>query len=680
MIIHTMRRICSVLLALVMMAEIFSNCGTRHELACGLSTQAVAYYSGPYSIQALSALAGSASESAAEAWESPLCAALHTLMNESRTGLVSYAETILSFPRTDGSGGSSEPLRFYCDDFGDYNREQVWAEPHGAFYHDGAGCDLHHLRPTDPQANLVRGTQTFGTVQGRYPSCETWPDGENPVLWFVSDWNNGAGLVEVRDDVKGDVARILLYIYVTYGGPDGENRNLWSDLPPCGGGLTASDGQRVIESLDTLLTWMTLDPVDTWELGRNDVVQSLQGNRNVFIDYPELAFCLFDREIPDMPTPSGWAHSLHCTVTAVADPPEGGALYVAGNVVTAVPGLGWEVEDWTLMPADAAAVTREENVFTLGGLCGDCTLTVRFSFTDPCAAFGHNWDTGEVFAEPSCDTEGVRKLTCTVCGAERTEPIPAMGHDWHSQSVGPSCVRAGYELRCCWRCGAEVELSGAPALGHAWDAGTVTREPTQKIPGERSFRCNRCGAVRMEEIPFRFVDVQNEHAWYFNPVYWALHQTPPITSGTSPTHFSPSQVCTRAQIITFLWRAWGSPAPLDPVLPFADVSSGAYYRKAVCWAVEKQITGGTGPTTFSPDDRCTRGQVVTFLWCAAGKPAPGADPMPFTDVSPSKYYYRPVLWATQRGIVSGTSANTFSPKGGCTRAMAVTMLYRLYGP
>ena len=294
---------CMIGLAILSASSV--NRGTRHETALSLSAQAEEYYTGDYSFEALSALAGSALESSAEAWSSPLCAALHSLMNETRTGLPSYAATLTLFPKTDASGGSAEPLRFYSDDFGSLSRERVWPDSRGLYYHDGPGRDLHHLRPSAAEANFIRGTMTFGNVRDSFSSWETWPETGEPVFWYREDWNSGAGLLEVRDEIKGDVARILLYVWVTWGDADGGTCNLWTDLPAQGSGLEASDGLRVVESLDTLLEWLALDPVDTWELGRNDAVQALQGSRNDFIDYPELAFLLFDREIPDMITPSG---------------------------------------------------------------------------------------------------------------------------------------------------------------------------------------------------------------------------------------------------------------------------------------------------------------------------------------------------------------------------------------
>ena len=164
--------------------------------------------------------------------------------------------------------------------------------------------------------------------------------------------------------------------------------------------------------------------------------------------------------------------------------------------------------------------------------------------------------------------------------------------------------------------------------------------------------------------------------YYYAPVLWALEKG--ITTGTSPTAFSPNAKCVRAQVVTFLWRASGCPEPASRANPFKDVKSDAYYYKAVLWAVEKGITTGTSPATFSPNAACTRAQVVTFLWRSEGMPSSGGS-NPFVDVPSGKYYTDAVLWAVSRGVTTGTSPTTFSPNAGCTRAQVVTFLYRDIG-
>lgn len=169
-----------------------------------------------------------------------------------------------------------------------------------------------------------------------------------------------------------------------------------------------------------------------------------------------------------------------------------------------------------------------------------------------------------------------------------------------------------------------------------------------------------------------FVDVK-EGAYYYDAVLWAVEQK--ITSGTSATTFSPDASCTRAQMVTFLWRAAGSPKVENGKNPFADVKADAYYYDAVLWAVEKGVTSGTSATTFSPDATVTRGQTVTFLYRNAGSPEVSGT-MPFADVEADAYYAKAVQWAVQQKITTGTSETTFSPMSDCTRGQIVTFLYR----
>ncbi len=175
--------------------------------------------------------------------------------------------------------------------------------------------------------------------------------------------------------------------------------------------------------------------------------------------------------------------------------------------------------------------------------------------------------------------------------------------------------------------------------------------------------------VRRNEV---FIDV-TYGSYYYDAVQWALENG--ITTGTSESTFSPEEGCTRGQTVTFLWRAAGSPAPESGENPFADVAEDAYYYDAVEWAVENGITTGTSESTFSPEETCTRAQVVTFLWRAAGSPQ--ADSVSqFSDLSGDAYYYDAVEWAVENGITNGTGESTFSPDDACTRAQIVTFLYR----
>ena len=162
-------------------------------------------------------------------------------------------------------------------------------------------------------------------------------------------------------------------------------------------------------------------------------------------------------------------------------------------------------------------------------------------------------------------------------------------------------------------------------------------------------------------------------SYYEDAVIWAVDKG--ITTGTSATTFNPNGICTRAQAVTFLWRAAGSPAAKSSAMPFTDVKAGSYYETAVLWAVENGITKGTSDTMFSPDATCTRAQIVTFLWRSQKSPAAGMA-NPFADVAADTYYIDAVLWAVKHNITVGTTFSIFSPDEECTRAQIVTFLYR----
>ena len=170
-----------------------------------------------------------------------------------------------------------------------------------------------------------------------------------------------------------------------------------------------------------------------------------------------------------------------------------------------------------------------------------------------------------------------------------------------------------------------------------------------------------------------FADVEAGQ-YYTSAVAWAVQAG--VTAGASATTFSPDATCTRAQTVTFLWRAAGAPASTGSN-PFADVAEGAYYYDAVLWAVENDITDGTSATTFSPDATVTRAQVVTLLHRAAGTPEVTATAA-FTDVAGDSYYESAVLWAVENEVTSGVSESSFAPLQSCTRAQIVTFLFRYY--
>ena len=170
-------------------------------------------------------------------------------------------------------------------------------------------------------------------------------------------------------------------------------------------------------------------------------------------------------------------------------------------------------------------------------------------------------------------------------------------------------------------------------------------------------------------MPFDDVPMDS---YYAQPVIWAYQNE--ITSGIDDTHFAPLKQCTRAQVVTFLWSAAGQPK-VDADISFTDVKPGSWYEQAVKWAVSEGVTAGVTPTTFRPDGVCTRAQVVTFLWNAEGQPEVDV-PVSFKDVPVGSWYEQPVKWAVSEGITAGTTPTTFAPNAKCIRAQVVSFLYR----
>ena len=182
----------------------------------------------------------------------------------------------------------------------------------------------------------------------------------------------------------------------------------------------------------------------------------------------------------------------------------------------------------------------------------------------------------------------------------------------------------------------------------------------------------RFAQVQKPEEKDPYGDVSKD-SYYYDAVKWAAETG--VTTGVGDGLFAPEWVCTRGQIVTFLWRASGSPAPKATELPFTDVAADAYYAQAVLWAVENGITNGTSETTFGPDQTCTRAHAVAFLYRMSGSPAAAGST--FSDVAADAYYSTAVAWAVEKGITNGTSGTTFSPDDTCTRGQIVTFLYRL---
>ena len=264
---------------------------------------------------------------------------------------------------------------------------------------------------------------------------------------------------------------------------------------------------------------------------------------------------------------------------------------------------------------------------------------------------------------------------------------------YHKSSSGGGWYDSYYTIKATAGTGGSISPSGSVSVREGRDQTfTITPDKSYavsnvKIDGKsigavKSYTFENVRRPHTIEVIFMkangnpqtgvFVDVATG-SYYEDAVDWAVENG--ITQGTDDTHFSPDGICTRAQAVTFLWRAAGSPKPETRTMPFTDVPAGSYYYDAVLWAVENDITKGTSDTTFSPNMTCTRAQIVAFLWRSEKSPAAGTA-NPFADVKSTAYYADAVLWAVKENITRGTTNTTFSPDADCTRSQIVTFLWR----
>ena len=252
-------------------------------------------------------------------------------------------------------------------------------------------------------------------------------------------------------------------------------------------------------------------------------------------------------------------------------------------------------------------------------------------------------------------------------------------------AVKATCTENGSyeEVKTCSACGKVFrDTIIVNATGHTFDQEKIDQKYlVSELSSDslavyrKSCKCGSAGEETFEVNPKEFRDVP-KNAFYYDPVMWAVEKG--ITTGTGEGKFSPDAICNRGQVVTFLWRAAGQPEPTKTENPFKDVKSGDFFYKAVLWAAEQGITTGTSETTFSPNENCNRGQIVTFLSRAKGGKATTST-NPFKDVAENAFYYNPVLWAVEKGITAGTGdGTTFEPNAACTRGQVITFLYRAY--
>lgn len=251
-----------------------------------------------------------------------------------------------------------------------------------------------------------------------------------------------------------------------------------------------------------------------------------------------------------------------------------------------------------------------------------------------------------------------KKAVCDECGDEYGE----LGeHRYDNIVTAPTCTKDGYTTHTCSACKDSYKDSETKKTGHIIEYGV----------------CKICKG----RFSNPFYDV-NGSDWFYSAVMWAFYNNPIVTTGVDTTHFAPSAPCTRAQVVTFLWRAAGRPEPASSGKTFSDVPNTnqyAPYYKAIQWAVENGITKGTGNgSTFSPNATVTRAEFVTFLWRYAGEPAPKNLSTSFNDVDANQFYYKAVLWAAENSVTTGVDTTHFAPGAFCKRSEVVMFLFRAF--
>ena len=521
------------------------NSGKRHEICTTLNgTSASSYYTGSYTYDRLDDLSASALQSA-----------LHTLMKETHHTTTTYANCRDMAIRTDceleANDGVTDTTKqtvvlLYTSytatrsQWNGWNREHVWPQSLGggeisdSAGEKGGGADLHHVRPADAGVNSSRGNKPYNNTNRSGVKY-----GSNPAVNVLGGYYDST-YFEPLDNVKGDVARICLYMWIRWGSE-------W-----CADNIT-----ELFHDTDVLLEWMELDPVDTWEMGRNEVVEDIQGNRNVFIDYPELAWLVLGEEIPgDMVTPSGEAmanancshnnteiknaSAATCTTTGNTGDVvckdcgktvvKGTEIAAKGHGATTLKDVkaptctatghtgntycndcGQKVTSGSIIPANGHGATRVENksepTCTAAGYSGDtyCTVcNVKTITGTALSALGHSWSAWVEDADTATKTR-----TCSTCGESESKDIDAPVCTHQNTEIrnakAADCGANGYTGDTyCKDCG-EKTANGQtiPATEeHSYGYPILTIVPTPEQNGEKTYTCENCGHQKIEAVEY----------------------------------------------------------------------------------------------------------------------------------------------------------------------------------
>lgn len=372
----------------------------------------------------------------------------------------------------------------------------------------------------------------------------------------------------------------------------------------------------------------------------------------------------------------------------------------------------------------ACGATRTEKIAALGHDLSRCDLVPDATCTQPgravgtCArcgvkidevipAKGHDYSYADVRTEPTCTETGRYQGTCPRCGKDYNDTIPALGHDWGEWVVTqePTAETTGHRYHICARCNTRVGEDIPKLHEHAWNAGVVTQKPTATEPGVKTFTCTICGATKTESIPatgvpdvcpggptcpgYAFRDMPVPTDWAHEGLDYCIYHG--YIAGTSAITVAPNGVCTRAQLVSILYRMQGEPTTVKDYelaklrAPFNDVPRGQWYTDAIWWAKLTGVVAGTSATTFDPSGEITREQLAVILYNYTKQFAPGSltatgSLAGFPDAgSVSSWARTEMAWAVGNGLISGTGSGGvayLSPKGSATRAQVAAILMR----
>ncbi len=687
------KRVLSFLIVLALIVSVFAcmltasaapryNNGKFGVVCKSLSSQAKAYYTGSYTYEKLSAQSGTTLKNSISA----------LVTKDRNTG--SYNSLKENFAYTDAVNGSSSKLRlFYCgvtansawEGDTNFNREHMWPDSKGGSAAEG---DLHSMRPTDKDLNSARGNYPYGEVTNGTAKYSNSNHGK------VLGGYLGGGYFEPLDNVKGDVARAILYDYCTYS--------------------SLSNLSLVFQSTDVMLAWIKLDPVDEFEMSRNDVVEGIQDCRNPFVDYPELAYLVFNKEIPsDMVTPSGEAMNgaPSYTITVVSGNPDFGTVSLNGKTITATPKTGYTVAGYEVTPAGAATVTQSGNTFTVSNIKADCTITINFAAKTaatityivpngvtvngttasyvgdsvklasvsgtPTGTTGYSffgWATRNIVDTTVLPSVQKAGASYTVKEAQTTFYAvfsyldgttthylsnPCKHESTHIVTLNPTCTDNGATNVVCDTCGTIISSTPIAKTGHSYKDNVVA--PTCDEKGYTEHVCTVCGD-----------SYKNTFVAALGHDYVSKVTKPATDTEEGVLTYS----CTRCDSsYTEVIPATAHDCPCDD---FSDLDNTRWYHEGVDLMLNMGYMNGVGNGRFDPNGSTTRAMIVTIIWRMEGKPAPSGKNT-FTDVQENVWYTDAITWAAENNVVNGMGNNKFDPNGRITREQMATILFRYAG-